>query len=455
MLAKLRGILGKVEADFADVRYEVKKKTRIAFNGKELTEVSANSTDGYVIRILKDGGLSSVTFSKEEDAEKAVATAREQAQLLARRMDKRVALAPTHSIRDSYAPALNEDPREVPITGKIELLKGYNDIPLGEEKIASTSLAYEDVIREKYLVNSEGTEIREDLITTRIAGEIIARDGSLSQNVRVGIGGSNGFAVLRDQQEYLEQRTRIALDLLQAEPVTAGANNCILNPSLAGVLIHEALGHYSEGDIVEHLPALREKMKIGATLGNDILSIIDNPTLPDQLGFYKYDDEGVAAQPVQIMKNGVLSGRLHSRRTAAEFAEPPNGHCVAEDYRYAPIVRMGTIFVEPTAAEIGSLFEQLGDGLYILDAKGGATAGENFTFGAQYGYLVKGGKQAALVRDLNISGNLFRTLMSVVGIADDLTLSKTGGCGKGQTNIRSCHGSPHLLVNDLVVGGVA
>ena len=297
--------------------------------------------------------------------------------------------------------------------------------------------------------------MREDLITTRITGEVIAQDGSLTQNVRVGVGGGDGYSSVRHQEEYLEKRTQIALDLLRAEPVTSGTTSCLLNPSLAGVLIHEALGHYSEGDIVENLPALREKMRIGTKLGNDLLSIVDNPTLPSQLGHYKYDDEGVAVRLVQIMKNGVLTGRLHSRRTAAEFAESVTGHCIAEDFRYAPIVRMGTIFVEPTDTHLESLMEQLGDGLYVLDAKGGATSGENFTFGAQYGYLVRNGKQAGMVRDLNVSGNLFRTLKNIVGIANDLALSKTGGCGKGQTNIRSCHGSPHLLVSNLVVGGVA
>ena len=59
-----------------------------------------------------------------------------------------------------------------------------------------------------------------------------------------------------------------------------------------------------------------------------------------------------------------------------------------------------------------------------------------------------------MVRDLNISGNLYQTLADIRMIGDDFTLSKVGGCGKGQTNIRSCYGGPHILVNNLVVGGV-
>jgi TldD protein len=220
------------------------------------------------------------------------------------------------------------------------------------------------------------------------------------------------------------------------------------------VFTHEAFGHFSEADIIETLPAMREKMQLGNKLGNNVVNIVDNATLPDQVGFYKYDDEGVRVRTTQLMKDGVLVGRLHSRRTAAEFDEPVSGHCVAEDYRYAPIVRMGTIFIEPGTHSFEELTTMLNDGLYIIDAKGGQTEGENFTFGAQYGYVVKNGKVGEMIRDINISGNLYQTLQDIVAVGNDLELSKIGGCGKGQLNIRSCSGGPHILVNNLVIGGV-
>ncbi len=228
----------------------------------------------------------------------------------------------------------------------------------------------------------------------------------------------------------------------------------ILNPDMAGVFTHEAFGHFSEVDLIEDNPSMREKMKIGAKLGNDILTIIDDPTMPGQLGFYKYDDEGVRARRTYLLKDGVLSGRLHSRRTSAEFGEPVTEHCVAEDYRYAPIVRMGNIFIEPKDMTFEELLEKLGNGLYILDAKGGQTSGENFTFGAQYGFEVKNGKIGKMIRDINISGNLYQTLKDIVGVGNDFELGEVGGCGKGQLNIRSCHGGPHILVKNVVIGGV-
>ncbi|MDD2332725.1 MAG: metallopeptidase TldD-related protein, partial [Candidatus Cloacimonetes bacterium] len=84
---------------------------------------------------------------------------------------------------------------------------------------------------------------------------------------------------------------------------------------------------------------------------------------------------------------------------------------------------------------------------------GGQTSGENFTFGANYGYKIKNGKFAGMIRDINIVGNLYRTLMNVWMIGSDFVLKEAGGCGKGQTNIRSCYGGPHVLFSELTVGG--
>lgn len=454
MFETLRSVLSKTSAEYADIRYEIKKETAIVFNGKELFHIGSNATDGFVIRVLKDGGLSSIAYTRPRDAEKALHVAEENALLIARHIKNPVSFSKTEVIKDVCVPDIHEDPRKVPIDEKLALTRAYNSIALMPEKIATTHISYSEVIREKYFLNTEGSEIREDLVTNSLGGLITSKDGIFTQNVRLAFGGSNGFSVLRNREQEVEQRTALALDLLKAESVSGGTYNVVLNPDIAGVFTHEAFGHFSEADLIEDSPTMRERMQIGAQLGNGSLSITDNPTIPKQLGFYGYDDEGVRAKPVSLMKKGILTGRLHSRRTAAAFGEEVTGHCVAEDYRYAPIVRMGTIFIEPGEHTLDDLFSLIGNGLYILDHKGGQTSGENFTFGAQYGYIIKDGRKNSMVRDINISGNLYSTLKNITAVGNDLVLSQTGGCGKGQLNIRSCHGAPHILINHVVIGGV-
>lgn len=453
MLKKLKYMIEGVDADFIDIRYEIKSETGIGFSGREIKNVGSNKTDGYVIRIGKAGGFSSATVTREEDVPRAIQLAMEGAETIVATGGKKAELAHVPVVNEVVELQLDGDPRNIGIDEKIALTRKYNELMLKQPHIETTNLSYREIGREKYYVNSEGTSVFEEIMTTNIIGEVIAKKGDLVQNIRVAIGGADGFNRLLDREDVILERARIAGQLLDAEPVKGGTYDVILSPNLAGVFTHEAFGHFSEADIIEDNPSLREKMSLGEKLGSDSITIIADSTIPNQIGYYRFDDEGVEVKPVTLMDRGTLTGRLHSRRTASSFGEPVTGHSVAEDMRYEPIVRMGTIYVKPGDKNLDQLLKELGDGLYLIDGKGGQTSGENFTFGAQYGFVVKDGRIGNMIRDINIMGNLFTTLQSIEAVGDEMELSERGGCGKGQLNIKSALGGPHVLIRNMVVGG--
>ncbi len=453
MIEHLKKLTSALKADYFDIRYETKQVDHVMMNKNEIRSCGSNTGDGYVLRVLHRGAFAQVCFTKPEQAGTALKKAMENAAVLAANITTPKAIAPAPIIKDTVKAELIEDPRKVTMDEKIAITKHYSDLLFSQPKIGNVEIGYTDYFRNKFYYNSEGTEINEELVTTRLSAGIIAQEGSLTQTVRLAFGGSNGFQKLRNREDVALEKAKIAADLLCAEPVKGGSYRMILNPGMAGVFTHEAFGHFSEADIIRDLPALRQKMQIGTKLGADGLNIIDDATMKDQLGHYRYDDEGVAVRRVNLMTNGVLTGRLHDRLTAAEMNEPLSGHSIAEDYRYAPIVRMGNIFIQPDIYSLEQLLATMEDGLYIGDPMGGQTSGENFTFGANYGYKVKNGKLAGMIRDINIVGNLYKTLMNVWMIGSDFVLKESGGCGKGQTNIRSCYGGPHVLFKELTVGG--
>ncbi len=453
MLDKLKTMISGSDADYIDIRYEVKKETSAAVAGPELKKAGSNSTDGFVVRALKSGGFSSVTVTREEDVPDAVKLAVEGASAMAGE-GKTVSMTPVEPVQDWVEPDMIVDPATLALEEKLVLLRKYNDLMLSVPEIAGTNLSYSEVDREKFFVSSEGAALRERVCTVSIAGEVIARRGNLTQNIRVSVGGANGFKSLLNRGEIFLERAMLARDLLDAEPVKGGTYDVVINPGLTGVFIHEAFGHFSEADIIEDNPPLREKMAMGEKIGSDAVTIIADTTIPNQVGFYRYDDEGTPVRKIPLMEKGVLRGRLHSRRTAAEFGEPVTGHAVAEDHRFEPIVRMGTIYLEKSETTFDELLKQLGDGLYICDGKGGQTSGENFTFGAQYGYVVKNGEIQEMIRDINIMGNLFTTMKNIEATDNDMKLSERGGCGKGQLNIKSGYGGPSVLIRSMVIGGV-
>ena len=106
------------------------------------------------------------------------------------------------------------------------------------------------------------------------------------------------------------------------------------------------------------------------------------------------------------------------------------------------------------------LLESTNDGLYLCGGKGGQTMGDLFTFGAQYGYEIKNGKQGKMVKDINISGNVFETLANIKKIGNDFGMGEGGGCGKSRAGLfdmqmldKSGTGGPSVLINNVVIGG--
>ena len=452
ILSRCQSFIENQDVDFIDLRYEIVKETAIKFESSAIKDVSSNTTDGYVVRVLNNGGLGITMVSKPEDIPWAINRAKEAAQVISGEADMSFADVPP--VKDSIPVSLKIDPRNISLEDKLKLTKKYNDIMLEQPEISSTTVGYNEVFRQKFYVNSEGSEIFQELMTVSISGEAVATRGDLSQNIRVSIGGSTGMENLYNREDVFKKRAELVREMLGAEPVKSGTYTVLLNGSMTGLLAHEAFGHFSEADLIENNKSLRDKMQLDTKLGTENITIIADSTISGDLGIYKYDDEGVPVKKITLMDKGVLTGRLHSRKTAASFNEPITGHMVAEDYRYAPIIRMGTIFVQPGENSFEDLLSQVGNGLYICDAKGGQTVGGNFTFGAQYGYLIKDGKIGPMVRDINMMGNLFTTLENIGAVGDDFKLSERGGCGKGQTNIKSAHGGPHMIVKETVVGGV-
>jgi len=451
---ELRRLLSRAIGEYADLRYEVKRETRITFQSGDLTEVSSSTGDGYVLRLLKGGGFATVAFTRLTDAESAIRRAEENAELQGRLARQPVRLARTDVVKDSWYPNLDLDPATVPLDAKIDVLQRYGAIPLRSDRICAVELEYLEVARRKYFASSEGSEVCEDVTTNWIIGHVTARDGSRTQRVRVGINHSDGLRALLNREADFESAASLASELVKAAPPEPGTYRVLIDPELSGVFLHEAFGHTCEADSVEDMPSARERLGIGAPLGSEILNVKDDPTLPGQLGFYHYDDEGVRARPVQLLRNGVLVGRLHSRRTAASFGEPLTGHCVAEDYRFAPIVRMGCIVLEPGRESVPELLEKLGDGLYLVGQLGGETTQDEFNFGAQYGHVVKNGRKTQMVRDAGISGGLYATLRDVIAVGNDLQFTEFGTCGKAeQMNLRSAWGAPHVLIDRLLVSG--
>jgi TldD protein len=198
---------------------------------------------------------------------------------------------------------------------------------------------------------------------------------------------------------------------------------------------------------------MKEIMVLGRKFGQKQLNIVDGAAVPNLRGSYKYDDEGVPAKKTDLIREGVLVGRLHSRETAGKMHEPTSGNARALDYRFPPIVRMTNTYIEPGEATFEEIIGDIELGVYCRNWYGGTTSMEMFTFSAGEAYMIRDGKVAELVRPVKLTGNLFTTLMNIDALGNDMDFNQGGGCGKGgQMPLPVSNGSPHIRIQDCVVG---
>lgn len=453
---RIEQALASSPARFTEVRLEVTTATRVSYRGERL-EAAQETLDrgGFVRCLAKDGGWGTAVFNDVDQLAAKVKQAHACAQAIPA---ARVELAGIEPVVAEARAALQEDFREVPLRAKVELLKELNDAMLAEHaEIKSTRAIYADRMQTVYYGNSEGSWIVEErpLIDIYAIAQAVRGDDmqAASENATYA---NRGFEACRGRVEHAKVAARRAVEQLDADPVKGGCYPVVVNPSLAGVFVHEAFGHLSESDFVFENEEAQKAMRMGRRFGRDLLNIADSGveeadgTLP---GTHPFDDEGVPMKRTQLVKDGVLVGRLHSRETACKLGEEPTGNARAQDYNHPPLVRMRNTFIEAGQTSFDDMIADIELGVYALKSRGGQTCLGTFSFSSAYAYMIRNGKVAEPVRDVVLAGNLFETLQNVVAVGDDFQWDNAGRCGKEGQSMPVGMGSPHIRIEDVVIGG--
>jgi TldD protein len=346
-------------------------------------------------------------------------------------------------------PPMKEDPRSVSIEEKSSLLAGIEEAarhPLVTNRRANYVERIEQVQFEDSSSNVYSYEICR-------SGFNIMAVASRNGNVQMGYEREHtirGFD-LRHRQESGKKAAEIAVALLDAGAVKGGKMRAVLDPELAGVFAHEAVGHASEGDLI-HEGSSVLKGKTGEKIGNEILTIIDDPTLCE-FGFEPVDAEGTKVLRTEIIRRGVVSAFLHNRESLAAVGNGIAGHARAMPGE-PPLVRMSNTFIENGDATEAEIFAECKNGIFLKGSRGGQVdPGRGiFQFNAEYGYLIENGECTKMIRDVSLSGEILSTLHRITLCGNDRKMS-AGYCGKGGQSVPVSDGAPHVLLLDAVVGG--
>ncbi|MGC8963675.1 MAG: TldD/PmbA family protein [Candidatus Bipolaricaulaceae bacterium] len=452
----IREAVGKARADFVELRWEEVFRSRVVFQRDQLITLEATEERGGIVRALADGAWGIAVFTDPKELPKKIEEAVHLARTAAKHVQDKVFLAEVEPVEDRYQGPMERDVRGVLLEEKRKLAESYNKIILEyHPAIVASSVRYADSLRRVVYANSQGTYIEQEVpdVTLMLAA-VARRNGDVQQGFE-SLGFAGGFEKALGHEERARAAAKRAVDLLSAKPVKGGRYTVVLDQDLAGVFIHEAFGHICEADFLLRNEPMRKVMELGKRFGVEALNVVDDGFIPGARGNSPYDDEGVRRRRVYLIKEGVLTGLMHSRATAKKLGTKPTGNARAVSWEHEPIVRMRNTYIEPGPCSFQEMLDGIEYGIYACGAFGGQTEFEQFTFSAAYGYEIVNGKLGEMVRDVVLTGNVFQTLRNVEMIGNDFQLrGSAGGCGKsGQAPLPVTMGAPHVRIRDVIVGG--
>jgi TldD protein len=434
---------------YYDLRHVTGQVTHIDIDNGVIESAGSSFFNKAVLRVLGSAGWGVLQIDNySPDQGKKFDDLLESAARLASITQEVVNLgdAPTGVLA---VPRMQEDPRSVSIEEKSALL-GEIEQAAKSPLVINRRASYLERFEQIHFSDSSGNEHSYEICRS---GFNILAVASRNGNVQMGYEREHsihGFN-LRHQQETGKKAAGIAVALLDAGTVKGGKMHAVLDPELAGVFAHEAVGHASEGDLVNEGSSVM-KGRTGQKIGDDKLTIIDDPGI-HEFGFEPVDAEGVAVRRTEIIKKGVINQFLHCRESLAAVGNGMPGHARAMPGE-PPLVRMSNTFIETGDATEHEIFEECHNGVLLKGSRGGQVdPGRGiFQFNAEYGYLVKDGECTTMVRDVSLSGEILKTLHGIALCGDKRKMSP-GYCGKGGQSVPVSDGAPFILLLNAVVGG--
>jgi TldD protein len=461
-------------ADYADARIVRSAHERIATRLGRVDSVGSAEEEGIGVRVRSGGawGFAATRDLSRAGAEEALARALAVAEAQPSAPD--AGLAPEPPARGTWANAIERDPFDVPFEEKVEALLAADAELRGDPRIRVSSAYFLAFREERAFASTDGAACLQRTVECGGGVHAVAVDDAESQNRSYP--GSHGAGVA---QGGWEQFTSLGLDreaprvaeealaLLSAPACPAGRTTVVLDGEQTAIHVHESVGHAVELDRVlggEASYAGTSFLAPGDAgsfrYGSDLMSVTADATVPRGLGSFGWDDEGVEAQAVPIVRAGVLTGFLSSRESAAAGGLARSGGCCrAEGFARQPIVRMTNVNLEPgTAGSVDDLIADTGEGIYMETNRSWSIDNRrlHFQFGTEAAWEIKGGQRGRLLRNPSYSGVTpdFWSRLDAVGSPAAWRLWSVIQCGKGEPGqaIHASHGTAPIRVRDVEVG---
>ena len=440
--------------EFSELFFEYRILNSVRMEEDIIKDSSENISLGVGIRVLK-GAQTGYGYSDDLSFEKMKQTALTAAAIASGMSKSSIANLTTKSsnlqVYDLKSP-LNE----MKLAPKVDLVKeAYNAIKSYDARIVKAQASLMDEIQYVTIANSEGLLISDIRPQVMMVASATAEDKGVRNTGFKTAGGRYGLGFYQNimtPKEVGKRAAQDAITLLSAVDPPAGEQPVVLSSYQSGVMIHEAVGHPFEAD------GNRKKTsifwdKMGTQVANPIVTIYDDPTIPNLRGSLNIDDEGTVPMKIMMIEKGKLVNYLQDRQSAKLMGMEMNGHGRRQTYQNNPIPRMANTVLAPGDSTPEDIIKSVKKGFYAETYQGGQVSDTGkFTFSVNMGYMIEDGKLTKPVKNATLIGTNVQILNEVEMIAND-TQFFLGTCGKDGQSAPVTAGTPTLKLRQMTVGG--
>ncbi len=468
--------LVRAGVSYGDVRLESSQHESLLVENGRVSSISTSDGTGLGVRVFDRGGWGFAATphlglaALARMVRSAVGLARATGSL--QRQPR--SLCPVKPARGTYTTAYKIDPFGVPLGKKIDYLLWANDSLMGHDAIQHATTHMDSYKRHKLFLSTEGARIDQTIIESGAGLEVVAQQGNEVQ-MRSAPNSHHG-ALAQAGFEYMKQLDLVGaaktakqevLHLLRADAPKSAPATVILHPTQVVMQLHESCGHPTELDRAlghelsfaggsfltpEHLGVFQ--------YGSRLVNIVADATVPKGVGSFAYDDEGVPAQRVDLVREGRFVGYLSSRETAASLGQSASGGAMrAERWDVPPIIRMTNVNLEPQDATLEDLLRDVKHGYLLSTNKSWSIDDKrlNFQFTTEIGWEIENGRLGRIVKNPLYTGITpeFWGRCTGVGRREDWQLWGVPNCAKGEPMqiMHVGHGAPYARFDGVQVAG--
>ena len=465
-------------ASHADLRLHRLSTEMIQLRDGELETAVVSREVGLAVRVIVDGTWGFASHAEltpavaAETARRAVHVATTLGVLNA----ERVELAPEPAYTDAtWVSDYRIDPFGIPAADKIAVLEEYTGRLLDADGIDHVSAGLTAAKEQTFYADTFGSSITQQRVRVLPSLEAVTVDaeaGSFDSMRTLAPPMGRGWEALSGDEAWnwtdeLAQLPALLAEKVKAPSVTPGLKDLVIDPTNLWLTIHESIGHATEYDRAIGYEAAYAGTsfvtpdKLGTMrYGSPVMNVTADRTVQYGLASIGYDDEGVAAQSWDLVRDGLFVGYQLDRVFAPRLGQPrSNGCSYADSPHHVPIQRMANVSLQPARDDISTadLIGRVEDGIYIVGDKSWSIDMQryNFQFTGQRFFRIRDGRLDGQLRDVAYQATTtdFWNSLEAVGGPSTWQMGGAFNCGKAQPGQIApvSHGCPSALFRGVNV----